>query len=196
MVAITAGLQLLMRRSQGSSGEDSDKLLEETFNKANTLISMTEDFFKNSYFSSGAYAEIEPKYFDIRKDIVDPILDELWDEILRNQITVINRLDFLPAHLGSVQGDLVALILLGNLFSNAVKHGGKGGTIRIDMEHQGSNWQLQIYNSGPPIPKNAAPPCFPAHVVGPPQQWRRERLGPGFISLPRNHQKLWRRCSL
>ena len=48
--------------------------------------------------------EIEPKYFDIRKDVVDPILDELWDEILRNQITVINRLDFLPANLGSRPG--------------------------------------------------------------------------------------------
>ena len=55
MVSITAGLKLLMRRSQGSLGEDSDKLLEETFNKAKTLISITEDFF-NSYFSSEAYA--------------------------------------------------------------------------------------------------------------------------------------------
>jgi hypothetical protein len=108
LVAITAGLKLLIRKNNGNLAEESHKILEETFNKANTLISMTEDFF-NSYFSSGADAEIEQKYFDIRKDIVDPILDELWDEILGNQITVINQLDFLPAQLGSVQGDLVAL---------------------------------------------------------------------------------------
>jgi signal transduction histidine kinase len=160
MVAITAGLKLLMRRSKGSLGEDSDKLLEVTFNKAKTLISMTEDFF-NSYFSSGAYAEIEPEYLDIRMDIVDPILDELGDEILKNQITVINRLDFLPAHLGSVQGDRVALkTAFRNLFSNAVKHGGKGGTIRIDMEQQDSGWRLQISNDGPSIPKKRRATLF------------------------------------
>ena len=96
-----------------------------------------------------------------RKDIVDPILDELWDEILRNQITVINQLDFLPAHLGSVQGDMVALkTAFRNLFSNAVKHGGKGGTIRIDMERQDSGWRLQIYNSGPPIPEKRRATLF------------------------------------
>lgn len=151
LVSITAGLTLLMRRTKGSLGEDSDKLLEGTFNKAKTLISMTEDFF-NSYFSSEAYSEIEPEYFDIRKDIVDPILNELGDELRRNQITVINRLDVLPAHPESVQGDRVALkTAFRNLVSNAVKHGGKGVTIRIDMENQGSSWQLQVYNSGPPI---------------------------------------------
>ena len=160
LVAITAGLKLLIRKNNGNLAEESHKLLEVTFNKAKTLISMTEDFF-NSYFSSGAYAEIEPEYFDIRKDIVDPILDELGDEILRNQITVINRLDFLPAHLGSVQGDRVALkTAFRNLFSNAVKHGGKGGTIRIDMEQQDSSWQLQIYNSGPPIPQKRRATLF------------------------------------
>ena len=160
LVAITAGLKLLIRKNNGNLAEESHKILEETFNKANTLISMTEDFF-NSYFSSGAYAEIEPKYFDIRKDIVDPILDELWDEILRNQITVINWLDFLPAHLGSVQGDRVALrTAFRNLFTNAVKHCGKGGTIKIDMEHQDSSWRLQIYNSGPPIPKKRRATLF------------------------------------
>ena len=168
MVSITAGLKLLIRRSKGSLEEDSDKILEETFNKAHTLISMAEDFF-NSYFSSGAYAEIGQQYCDIRKDVVDPILDELWDEILTNQITVINQLDFLPAHLGSVQGDRVALkTAFRNLFTNAVKHGGKGGTIRIDMEHQGSSWQLQVYNSGPPIPEKRcaslfSKPTLPAH---------------------------------
>jgi signal transduction histidine kinase len=160
MVSITAGLKLLLRRNKGSLEQDSDKILEETFNKANTLISMTEDFF-NSYFSSGEYAEIEQQYYDIRKDIVDPILDELWDEILRNQITVINWLDFLPAHLGSVQGDRVAIrTAFRNLFTNAVKHCGKGGTIRIDMEHQGSGWQLQVYNSGPPIPEKRCASLF------------------------------------
>ena len=64
MVAITAGLKLLIRKNNGNLAEESHKLLEETFNKAKTLISITDDFF-NSYFSSGAYAEIEPKYFDI-----------------------------------------------------------------------------------------------------------------------------------
>jgi signal transduction histidine kinase len=153
LVAIMAGLKLLIRKNNGNLAEESHKLLEETFNQAKTLISITEDFF-TSYFSSGEYVEIEPKYFDIRKDVVDPILDELWDEILKNQITVVNQLDFLPAHLGSVQGDMVALkTAFRNLFSNAVKHGGKGGTIKIDMERQDSGWRLQIYNSGPPIPK-------------------------------------------
>ena len=160
MISITAGLKLLMRRTKGSLEEDSDKLLEETFNKAKTLISITEDFL-NNYFASGAYSEIEPEYFDIRKDIVDPVLDELGEEVRRKQIEVINRLDFLPAHLKSVQGDRVALkSAFRNLLTNAVNHGTKGGTIRIDIENQGSSWQLQVYNSGPPIPNKTRATLF------------------------------------
>jgi ActR/RegA family two-component response regulator len=79
MVAITADLNLLRRRSKGSFGEDSEKLLEETCNKAKTLISMMEDI-STSYFAYGVDAEIEPEYLDIRKDIVQPILDELRNE--------------------------------------------------------------------------------------------------------------------
>lgn len=160
MISITAGLKLLMRRTKGSLGEGTDKLLEETFNKAKTLISITEDFL-NNYCASGAYSDNEQEYFDIRKDIVDPVLAELGDELLRNQINVINRLDFLPAHLKSAQGDRVGLkSAFRNLLTNAVKHGDKGGTIRIDMENQGSSWQLQVYNSGPPISKKRRATLF------------------------------------
>ena len=55
-----------------------------------------------------------------------------------------------------------------NLFSNAVKHGGKGSTIRIDMEHQDSGWHAADLQQRAPHPQKTprhlfSKPTFSAH---------------------------------
>jgi signal transduction histidine kinase len=160
MVSIAAGMKLLVRRSQGKLGEEFDGLMEATLNKMNSLISTTEDFL-NSSFSSGEYLTIEPDYIDVNNDIVDPILDELRDDLLNRRVTVVNRLDGSPFHPTSIQGDRVALkSAFRNLLTNAIKHGGEGCTINIGMENHDSNYQLQVYNSGPAIPETRRATLF------------------------------------
>jgi DNA-binding response OmpR family regulator len=151
MVSITAGMKLLVRRSKGRLGDESDRLLEATLNRMNTLISNTEDFL-TSCFSSEENLTTKHNYIDLNKDIVDPILDELRDDLLNHHINVVNHLDVSPPHPASVQGDRVALkSAFRNLLTNAIKHGGEGCTINIGIENDGSNYQLQVYNTGPSI---------------------------------------------
>jgi K+-sensing histidine kinase KdpD len=160
LVTIAAGLKMLQRKSQGSLGEDSVKFLEETLSKTKILISTTDDFLQ-SYFSSGECFENKQKCFDLREDIIDPVLYEMRDEILRNHITLINRQDVLPASQTPVQGDRVALkSAFRNLLTNAIKHAGHGGTIRLDMTRQGATWLLRVYNSGPSVPEHLCTTLF------------------------------------
>ena len=65
------------------------------------------------------------------------------------------------------------------------------------MEHQDSGWQLQIYNSGPTVPKNTSAsllpkPTFSAHC----NNGEEKGLGLGLYLSPLMRQKLWRRCLL
>ena len=133
MVSIAAGMKLLVRRSQGRLGDDFDGLMEATLNKMHTLISTTEDFLQ-SCFSSEENLTIELNDINLNNDIVDPILDELRDDLLNHRITVVNRLNGSPSHPTSVQGDRVALkSAFRNLLTNAIKHGGEGCTINIGL---------------------------------------------------------------
>ena len=181
MVSIAAGMKLLVRRSQGRLGDEFDGLMEATLNKMNVLIETTEDFL-HSCFSSEEYLTIEPNYIDLNKDIVDPILDELRDDLLNHRITVVNRLDGSPSHPTSVQGDRVALkSAFRNLLTNAIKHGGEGCTIRIGMENHDSNCQLQVYNSGPTIPPKSRATLFSKPVLSANTKKRGEKgLGLGL----------------
>ena len=132
-------------------------LMEATLNKMHTLISTTEDFLQ-SCFSSEENLTIELNDINLKNDIVDPILDELRDDLLNHRITVVNRLNGSPSHPTSVQGDRVALkSAFRNLLTNAIKHGGEGCTINIGLENHHSTYQLQVYNSGPTIPPKSVP---------------------------------------
>jgi len=95
------------------------------------------------------------KVLDVREDIIDPVLDELSGEIEKNNIVIDNRLGAIPARQILIKADKVWLkIVFRNLFSNAIKHGGKGCVMAFGCEDCGSHYKLNVYNSGAPIPEN------------------------------------------
>jgi signal transduction histidine kinase/ActR/RegA family two-component response regulator len=53
-----------------------------------------------------------------------------------------------------------------NLLSNAIKYGASGTTVRVRVMRDGAWWQLQVSNSGAPIPPEKIATIFEPYVTG------------------------------
>ena len=101
-----------------------------------------------------AAPEMTKKEMDLRQDIIDPVLEELHDDIHNFHIRIDNRL-------GSIQGNRITVragkmwlkAVYRNLFRNAVKHGGEGCMIAFGFEDHESYSQFNVYNTGRSIPQ-------------------------------------------
>ena len=98
---------------------------------------------------------------DLQQDVIEPVLEELAPEMQGQQITIKNRLDSFPAYLIPVKGNKLTLkSIFRNLLNNAIKYGGTGCCIVINLEMQGSKCRLHVYNTGAPIPEDYRPLLF------------------------------------
>jgi len=96
--------------------------------------------------------QVECEALDLRQDIIDVVLDELADDIVDHGITIDNRLGAIPSGCIDVSANKIWLkAVYRNLFSNAIKYGGRGCTISFGFESHESHYRLNVYNSGGPI---------------------------------------------
>ena len=152
LVSLQAAIKLSRRLAQGQLEADANRLLEDAGKKADWLQALLDGYLDQTFprQKSGA----EPNCCDIREDVVAPVLDELWDDLQKHCVALENHLDFLPSHLGTVKGDKVALrSVFRNLISNAIQHGGKGCSLKIDYDRYEPFFRLQVFNSGPVPPQ-------------------------------------------
>jgi signal transduction histidine kinase len=146
LVSIDAGMRLLKRRADGKVGEDYDQLLAATQSKTEKLLSVTEEFL-NSAFRPAA-----DTHLDVRRDLLDPVLEELREDLRHKQLTVDINLGALPGNV-FCKGEKVGLkSVLRNLLQNAVKHGETGSVLDIELERRGAEVRIRVTNSGSPIP--------------------------------------------
>ncbi len=156
LVSLQAALKLARRRAQGQQDADVDRLLEEAGKKADWLQALLDEFFRHAFMCQESDAETDICH--IREDVVDPVLDELWNDLQKHCVALENHLDFLPSHLGTVKGDKVTLkSVFRNLINNAIQYGGKGCSLKIDYDQADPYFHLQVFNSGPVLPKKTRP---------------------------------------
>jgi signal transduction histidine kinase len=154
LVSVQAALKLSRRLAQGQLNADVDRLLEDAGQKADGLQTLLEGFWRQAFRCRESNAE--PDICDIREDVVAPVLDELWDDLQKHGVALENHLDFLPSHLGCVKGDKGALrIVFRSLINNAIQHGGKGCSLKIDYDQADPYFHLQVFNIGPVPPPKA-----------------------------------------
>jgi len=153
LLSLQAAVKMSRRLAQGQLNADVDQLLDDAEKKADWLQALLEEFLAHTFLCRESDAE--PNTCDIREDVVAPVLDELWNDLQEHGVALENHLDFLPSHLGIVKGDKVALRgVVRNLINNAIQHGGKGGSLKIDYDRSEPFFRLQVFNSGPvPPPK-------------------------------------------
>jgi len=153
LVSIAATLKLLLRGSFGRMDESVWNTVQELLARVRNLIGIAEDCLGRAHSLEGTL-RTEPKTIDLRQDIIDPVLDEVSNEIECRQIVIDNRLGAIPAGCIPVGVHMVWLkAVFRNLFKNAIKYGGKGCRIAFGFEDHGSFYRLNVYNSGSPIPE-------------------------------------------
>jgi two-component system sensor histidine kinase/response regulator len=153
MVSSAAALKLMTRGMHGQMSETAKDKLRETTARLESTIHLTEDFIGKS-LEDRPLTTINGDYLDLSEDIVDPVLAELATEIRDHQVKLVNRLHSQGNSKVPIRGSKVWLkCVFRNLMNNGIKYGGRGCTIEIDFEAQGSNGQLQVYNTGRSVPE-------------------------------------------
>ncbi|MDO9531349.1 MAG: ATP-binding protein, partial [Deltaproteobacteria bacterium] len=163
LVALQAALKLSRRLAQGQLNAEVDRLLDDAGKKADGLQTLLEGFLRQAFRCRESDAGLDICH--IREDVVAPVLDELWHDLQKQGIALENHLDFLPAHLGTVKGDKMALrSVFRNLINNAIQYGGKGCSLKIDYDQADPYFHLQVFNSGmvpPPKTRHALSSSLP-----------------------------------
>jgi PAS domain S-box-containing protein len=151
LVSIGATLKLLLRGSFGNMDQSVVNTVNDLLERVRQLIGITEEFLGKAHVFE-ASGRPERETIDLRQDIIDPVLDEVSNDIERNEIMIDSRLGAIPA--GSIPLNVSRMWLKAvfrNLFKNAIKYGGKRCRIAFGFEDHGSHYRLNVYNSGEPV---------------------------------------------
>lgn len=152
LVALAATVKLLLKGSYGNMDDSVRNTLSDLQTRVIRLLGVTEDFLGKAHSLDGSL-KIERETMDLRQDIIDPVLNELANDIVQRQIVIDNRLGAIPAGRIPVRANKIWLqTVFRNLFSNAIKYGGKGCRIAFGFEDHGAYYRLNVYNSGSRVP--------------------------------------------
>ena len=151
LVSMSATLKLLTRGYYGKMDEGVTNHLKELLSKTISLNGMTEEYLSRALSDDGDL-EREEEALDLTQDIINPILEELSQELREHCIRVEYRFDGMSMKRIFIKANRFWLrTVFRNLLKNAIKYGGKGGAIAIGFEDHGSSYKFNVYNSGKPV---------------------------------------------
>ena len=151
LVAIASILKLMLRGVYGKLDQNPANTVQDLLSRCARLLGTAEDYLGKASIVGGTM-EMKREVLDLRQDIIDAVLDELADDITMREIVIDNRLGAIPSGSITISANKTWLkAVYRNLFSNAVKYGGKGCTISFGFEQRESHYRLNVYNSGRPI---------------------------------------------
>jgi signal transduction histidine kinase len=160
MVSTAAGLKLVNRGSYGEVAEGVAAKLQEAYDRVKKAIGLTEEFM-HAVLSGVGNPDLAREPLDLKRDIVESVLEELAGELGDFRINIDNRLNRHLTGAVSLNGNRVWVkSVFRNLLHNAIRHGGQGCTIVIDLEEREADCRLRVYNSGRPIPEEYRPLLF------------------------------------
>lgn len=153
IASIASTIKLLARGSFGEVSLSVKQTLVDVFNRMMRLEKIVGEYLtESSVMNSSAIGRKEK--LDLRADIIDPILGEFSHEIGRGKIEIDNRLGGIPGDKIFVSANKTWLgIVYRNLFSNAIRHTPRGGTIAYGFEDKGNTYRLNVFNNGQPVPE-------------------------------------------
>gem|GEM_PF-256063 len=153
LVAAAATLKLLLRGTYGKMDESAANTVRDLLSRMAHLLGTAEDFLGKAHAVDGSI-KIQREVLDLRQDIIDPVLDEVYHDIEKHHISIDNRLGSIPACTIRIKANKTWLkAVFRNLFKNAIKYGGHACTIAFGFEDHGSHYRLNVYNSGKAIPE-------------------------------------------
>jgi len=160
LVFISANLKLLSRGYYGNMDEGVRDRLEELFKRVTGLTHIYEEWMSRA-FSVNDDLEMERESLDLKRDIIDPVLEEFSTEIKDRGIKIDNRLDPITKNQIPIKANKIWLkAVFRNLIKSAIKYGDPGCTIAFRFEDHGTSCQVNVYNSGKPIPEGRRDKLF------------------------------------
>jgi signal transduction histidine kinase len=152
LVSLASGLELVVRGRFGAIEGNAAVKLQGLRKQSVRIIGTAEDWLARAAAIYGL-GEIRREPLDLKKDIIDPVLEEFADEILSGRIRIGNPSEAVCAETITIYaaGKWLRSVYR-NLFGNAVKYGGNECTISFGCEELGHCYRLNVYNSGEPIP--------------------------------------------
>jgi len=152
-------IKLLMRGSFGPIDDSVKATLEDLYARTQRLERIVGDYLCKTAVQNAHMPSKE--VVDLREDVIDPVLNEYSDLIEENYITIDNRLKSIPGHSVLITANRVWLMIVyRTLLSNAIRYGGRGCTISFGREDHGNNYVLNVWNSGPGLPKDKREKLF------------------------------------
>jgi signal transduction histidine kinase len=149
LLSLSATLKLLNRGYYGRMDEGVADRLKELSSKTHSLIGMTEEYLGRA-LSMDEEIESEEKILDLMQDVINPVLEELSPELKDHRLLIDNS--FTARRISIRAGWIWLKTIFRNLLKNAIKYGEKECMIALGFEDHGSSYQLNVYNSGEPIP--------------------------------------------
>lgn len=154
LISISATLKLLSRGYYGKMDEDVSIRINELFSNITGLVGLTEEYLATSVCSDDD-SKIEGEALDLMRDTLIPVLKEFSSELRGRHLIIDHSLRVVSSRRISLQTNRVLLkMVFRNLIKNAIKYGDARGVIALGFEDQGSYYQLNIYNSGKPVPED------------------------------------------
>lgn len=153
LVSISSTLKLLNRGFFGTMEERVAEKLRELLGKVTHLSGLAEDYLGKG-LSMDSDAEGERELLDLRKDVINPVLEELSSEIQDHHALIENRLGMNSINGIHVKASRIWLkSVFRHLLKNAITYGDKRCTIVLGFENHGSHVRLNVFNTGKTIPQ-------------------------------------------
>jgi signal transduction histidine kinase len=153
MSSMLAILRLIIRGSYGYLDESVKVELNEVVKNINKQSMVISDYLSKSSLLLDENEVPKKERFDLRRDIINPIIEELAPFIEQENIRIDMSLGGIPIdQIVVVEANKGWLsIVYRNLIANSIKYGGKGCIIAFGFKDMGEFNKLNVYNSGPPV---------------------------------------------
>ena len=185
LVSMSATLKLLSRGYYGSIEESVANSLKELLSKTIGLIGLTEEYLIRTFSVSNDF-EMDRELLDLKRDIIDPVLEEFSSEIKDRHIQIENCIGAIPSRIFVKGGKIWLKAIFRNLFSNAIKYGDLGGKVAFGLEESGSFLRFNVYNSGQPISEENRDKLFTKSTpIGKNENGSANRMGLGLYLTKR-----------
>jgi len=166
LINISTIAKRIMRGSFGEINDEVFKAANEIYRRILKLRGVVLDYLhKFSNLDKGQEVEKEND-IDLRKDVIDEVLEELEDCILDNNSNIDSSLGLIPYGIIICTNKDILKITYKNLITNALKYGGNGCTISFGFEDWGDRFALNVFNDGPEVPEQEVPFLFEPFVQG------------------------------
>ncbi|MEJ2689469.1 MAG: ATP-binding protein [Deltaproteobacteria bacterium] len=151
LICIGAQLRLLQKGKYGELPETARAEVDKIVTRCIRLTQMAEEYLLTLAQEEKNTVQLPLETFYLVEDVVDPVLQELAEDMQENGFNLANRIEknLFSDKRVFINGDKTWLkSVFRNLLGNAIKYGEKGGTIGIDIVKKAKHYQVNVCNSG------------------------------------------------